>query len=428
MFDIIIDNFSQFMMLIILLLLSAMFSGCETALFSLKPHDMNKIRKHKGWVNSCIISLYNELPDLLLTILLGNMIVNILYFAVATMFTKNIEDAYGVFGGIVFGTVSFCSVLVIGEITPKSLASALRVGFSKAVILPVYYFHQLVFPLRVILRKLIVFFERIVNLNYFSSDHSSEMKALLNLEFDSGNLNLLERNFLDSVINLPEVKVGEMMTSRVDVVSITEGISASEITALSQQSGHSKIPVRNSETDEYIGWINARDFYFCAENEFVLQEHLREFSYFSEFDRCDQVLERFIIGKQRMVCVVDERGSTAGILVLSDILSELFGDFGDEDELPQKMITGSAADVCYIDARLSFRDFKDLFELECSMAGFTTVGGLVVYLLGRNARVGDVVEFLGIELTVISLSKRRINKIQACRLVVRDNTSGETEQ
>ena len=426
MLELLTTNFSQFILLMFLLFLSAMFSGCETAIFSLKPHDLNKLRKKKTWINTRIISLYRELPELLLTILLGNMIVNILYFAVATLFVKNVEKIFGVFGGLVFGVISFCSVLIIGEITPKSLASALRVGFSKSVILPVYYFHKFSMPVRVILRKLIVFFERVVNFGYSNSDHRGEMKALLDLEFNSGNIDQLERNFLNSVIDLPEIKVGEMMTSRVDVVSVSESATFQEIIELAKNSGHSKIPVRSLQNDEYIGWVNARNIFFSPAENFILQDHIIKLPFFSEFDRCDQVMDKFINQRLRMACVVDERGATAGVLVLSDILAELFGDFGDEEALPQEMISGSADSICYIDARLSFRDFKELFEVESSMAGFTTVAGLIIYVLGRNASTGDSVTFSGIKLTVLSMNKRRINQVKAEK-IISDSISGESE-
>lgn len=413
MAQLIISNLHQVILLVVLLFLSATFSGCETALFSLKNHDINKIRKSGLWVDSLILQLYNELPEFLLTILLGNMIVNILYFAVSTLFVEKIQYVYGSIGSILFGVFSFAAVLILGEITPKSIATVVRVGFARAVVIPIYYVHRIVLPVRYILGYLIVFFERIVNIKRAGREHSKEIRALLGLERKRGNINDHEVKLLESVIELPDIKVGEVLTARVDVCSVLEDEDCSEVIRIAKESGHNKIPVRSLINDEYIAWVDARDIFFADSPAKSLRKFYREFTYFSVYDRCDYVLDKFINFHEKMAFALDERGSSAGIIVLSDVLSELFGDFGDEESKPEEWITCVEAGRYILDGRLSLRDWGELFGVDSVNSRSNTIGGLITDLLGRSACDGDTAEYNGIKLEVLETKKRRIQKVVA---------------
>ena len=409
----ILSNLNQIVLLFALLVMSATFSGCETALFSLKYSDLNKLRKSKLWLDSLILSLYNELPEFLLTILLGNMIVNILYFAVATLFVQAVNSAYGRVGSIVFGIVSFGAVLIVGEIAPKSSASVLKVWFARVVIIPVYYIHKVVLPVRVVLQSLLRFFERIINIKHHSTGHNNELTALLELERNRGTISSKEAELLESVIELPEIKVGEIMTHRVDVYSVTDKASIEDIIIKAKESGHNKIPVRSCIDDEYIAWIDARDLFFACSGNCKIVDFYRKFNYISVYDRADVVLDHFVQEKNRMALVLDERGSSAGILVVSDVLSELFGDFGDEESLPEELAELQDDGSYILDGRLSIRDLADLFSLEVDSLRSNTIGGLITDILGRSAIRGDRIVYEEIEFTVVNTFKRRIQKVIA---------------
>ncbi len=393
--------------------MSATFSGCETALFSLKNSDLNKLRKSTLWVDSLILSLYNELPEFLLTILLGNMIVNILFFAVASLFVESVNSEYGRIGSIIFGVVSFGAVLIVGEIAPKSSASVLKVWFARIVIIPVYYIHKLVLPIRFILQSLLKFFERIINVKHRNTAHTKELTALLELERNRGTISDQEAELLESVIELPEIKVGEIMTHRVDVFSVSDKASIDDVIFKAKESGHNKIPVRSSIDDEYIAWVDARDLFFAGSGNHEITEYYRKFNYISVYDRSDVVLDHFVQEKNRMALVLDERGSSAGILVVGDVLSELFGDFGDEESLPEELAELQSDGSYILDGKLSIRDWADLFCLEVDSLRSNTIGGLITDILGRSARKGDCVVYEGVEFTVINTLKRRIQKVTA---------------
>ena len=408
MSNFVLSNLDQIIMLLALLVMSATFSGCETALFSLKTHDVNRIRKSGYWVDRLILSLYKDLPEFLLTILLGNMIVNILYFSGATVFVSAVDKLYGSVGSVIFGVFSFCAVLIIGEIAPKSIASVVRIWFARIVIIPIYYIHKIALPFRFVLGALLLFFERILNVRTHSAGSAREITALLELERNRGTINSHEIDLLEAVIDLPDIKVGEIMTPRVDVVSVSENVEITEVIKLARNSGHNKIAVRAQANDEFIAWIDARDLFFASSDKCLITDYYNSFNYISLYDRCDRVLDKFVNRKIRMGLVLDERGAGAGILVISDVLSELFGDFGDEESLPEELIVMVDDNNYMLDGRLSIRDWASLFEIEVDFYRGNTIAGLITDLLGRSAVVGDCVIFKGIEFVVTETRKRRI--------------------
>ncbi len=418
-------NIQQILFLIILLIMSAIFSGSETALFSLKTHDLNRIRKSGFWIDSLILDLYHELPDFLITILLGNMVVNILYYAVATMFVDTINKSFGTVGGVIFGVFSFCAVLITGEIAPKSVAAVLRVWFARIFIVPVYYIHKLLLPIRYVLSIILGFFERIINIAKNATPHTKEITALLELERNRGTINFHEAELLESVIELPDIKVGEVMTPRVDVYSISEDADIGTAIDLAKNCGHNKIPVRSSNDDEYLAWIDARDLFFACAKQCTIQDYYREFTVFSVYDRCDVILNQFVEDKDRMGLVVDERGASSGLVVVSDVLSELFGDYGDEESKPEELLVKIDENSYIIDGRLTIREWAGIFNVEIDSYRSNTLGGLITDILGRSALVGDCVSFKGIEFVVIETYKRRIKKVSANFTAVVDEMFGE---
>ncbi len=412
----VLQNFDQIILLLFLLIMSATFSGCETALFSLKTHDLNRLRKSGSWVDSLILELYKELPDFLLTILLGNMIVNILYFSVATLFVDSVTTYFGAVGGVLFGIISFCGVLIGGEIAPKSIASVLKILFARIMVIPIYYIHRGISPLRHIIRIILHFFERIINLEKRVSGYTKEISALLELEKNRGTITAHEADILESVIELPEIKAGYILTPRVDVNSVSENASLKEVIRLAQECGHNKIPVRSQVDDEYIAWVDARDLFFADTQSSSLQDYYRDFIFISVYDRCDSILDKFVNLKDRIAFVLDERGATAGILVLSDVLAELFGDFGDEETSPEELVRKIDDHTYILDGRVSLRDWEDIYNIRIDSLRSNTIGGLITDHLGRSALVGDTVIINGVEFQVTETKNRRIQKVAAKEL------------
>lgn len=408
----ILDNLTNIIILLILLVLSGCFSGSETALFSLNPVDLNKLRRSGKLASSAVLSLHQHLPDFLLTVLLGNMILNILFFSISGMLTLSIQKTYGHAQAASFGLFALFTLILCGEVTPKTVATATRYHFAMLSAIPMLALHKTVAPIRYILRKILTIIERMINFNPQSADGGDDLKILLELGQNRGDLSREESQLLSSVIELPDITASEMMTPRVDVSYINSLALREEALEAATRFGHSKLLLRESESEEFTGWIDAREAFFNIEDGQPVESIKRRLLVLSEFDRADQILARFMQTRFGLALIVDERGSATGILALSDLAEEIFGELGDEDARPMELISCDGPGAYIIDGSLSIREWNNQSGQDISLPGISTMGGLVTAILDRQAKAGDIAEIEDIKIEVLKLRKHRPGKLR----------------
>lgn len=385
-----------------------MVSGSETALFSLTAMDLHRIRVRGGAVGRTIVALQNQLPDLLMTLLLCNMIVNILIFATATVIGSTLSPG----ADVTFGITSLLLVIICGEVVPKLVATVARVPFCRLTVLPLFALHRLTSPLRYFLGGIVGNLERMFRLDKTGTFiKSEELNLLVRLSHEEGSISTSEHDLIREVLELPEIRVREIMTPRVDVTSVLPNTSAEDILAEARAAGHSKIPVRDPNTDEFTGWLNAREILLAdADTPWQRREH--QARVVSELDRADQVLAMFRESAVPLAIVVDERGGTAGIITPTDIVEEIFGELPDEDEQNEEPIREDGENAYILAGNVSVRDWRDTFGVLRKLPPVTTVGGLVSALLGHTPQFGDTVSFGNMRLEVTRIHKRRVQEIR----------------
>lgn len=432
LYDIIADDYPQILLMGGLLVLSATFSGSETALFSLKASDLNRLRRTPGPSTNAVLALHASLGDFLMTVLFCNMVVNILFFACSTVligdltayYSKKLGEGYTHLISIGLGIASLLLVITFGEVTPKSVASISRVVFCRIVALPMLTIHRGLWWVRAVLGRIVILLESTLGLG---STHNAlnpeELKLLIEASRADGIISADEHDLITEVLELPDVRVRELMTPRVDVVSVPTGASAEDMLHIARNSGHSKLPVRDTRTDEYIGWIDARGV-FIREDASVSERDRLPPVYVSELDRADQVLVRFRKERLRLAIVVDERGGSEGILTLNDLVGVIFGGLGDEDELPAEPVREVGENAYLLSGDVSVREWRTLFGFGSDLPSVATVGGLVSALLGRMPRVGDRVRLGNLSMEVTRTARRRVIEI---RLTLEMNTGEDPE-
>lgn len=427
--DLLVEDAHQLLLMMGLLVLSAGFSGSETALFSLNTSDINRIRREPGPASRAILALHNQLGDFLMTILFCNMIVNILFFATSTVLIGDLTEIaaqhYGP-GSIPFvsfglGVASLLLVITFGEVTPKSVATVSRVSFCRIVAVPLLLLHRGLWWVRAFLGSLVRAFEALIGIRR-SRDalNPEELSLLIEASRADGIISAEEHDLISEVLELPEVRVRELMTPRVDAIAVTPDDSIDAILNVARTSGHSKLPVRDPETDEYVAWVDAREAFVHSDGESGAGL-FRQPAYVSELDRTDQVLVRFRQEHLRFAIVVDERGASEGILTLTDLLGSIFSGIGEEDEMPQDPIEQVGENTYLLAGDVSVREWSDLFGIGADLPSVATVGGLVTTLLGRTPHEGDSVRLGNLRLEVVNAAQRRILRI---RLTL-DPASGE---
>lgn len=267
-----VDWYYRLILLIILLILSAFFSGSEVALFSLDKNKIKELKKTPGILAKYISSLLETPRRLLVTILLGNTLVNVaasilgVTIALDAAAIFNITSDMALLIEIILLTIL---ILIAGEITPKVFASKNPLAFAKIIAIPLYWVSVLIYPISKILTDVIKFFS--AKLKFDKNKNallSSDLTELANIGIESGTIEEDEHELIHGLVSFKSVTVREVMTPRVDITSVPLDTTFEELMQTITESGHSRIPLYNNNLDDVIGIIYAKDLLpFLADTE-----------------------------------------------------------------------------------------------------------------------------------------------------------------
>lgn len=408
---------ANIVVILLLLLCSAMASGSETALFSLSPSQLDRIRKHKTPVNTAILRLLSNQDLLLATVLIFNNLVNIFIISLC----NNLIDDLVVFNhtGWEFAikTIAVTFVLLLfGEIMPKVYASYNPVGFSSIVALPISFLNKVFKPLSYVLVK---YSDSIQNRGIIHPENISMEEIEDALEITE-NPSETEKDMLSGIVQFASTEVEEIMHPRMDIVALDREENFDEVRRVIMESGFSRIPVYNESIDHIVGMLYVKDMvaHACKEADFEWQRYLRPAYYTTEHKKINELLEEFQTQKVHIAIVVDEYGSTLGLVSLEDILEEIVGEISDESDVPEEASYERLPDGNYLfDGKAHIGEVEEVLEL--AEGTFDDVRGEAETLAGMMLEVkrdfptkGDKVKLHGVRFTVVSTNGRHADEIK----------------
>jgi len=395
--------------LVILLAFSAYFSATETAFTSLNRIRMKTKADNGNRAAARALAISEEYDKMLTTILIGNNIVNITATTVATVLCTKWFREYGPTVSTVALTII---ILIFGEVSPKSLAkeSPERWAMFAAPLLKV---------LMILLTPLSVMFgawKKLMSLVFKNSEDDGiteeELVGMVEQAENEGGLDEHESDLIRNAIEINDLDVSDILTTRVDLVAADEDSTMEEIASLFAESGYSRIPLFHDTVDNIVGVIHEKDFYAARYRGETMLKNLKSPVFYTTGNtKISDLLRVLQKNKAHMAVVVDEYGGTEGIATLEDILEELVGEIWDEhDEVIenfQKQSDGSFLIACTAD----LDDMYDLFQVRgtCDAA---TVSGWVLEQVGRVPEPGDHFQAEGLDVTVTKVEHRRVLEIQ----------------
>lgn len=398
-----------------LLLFSGFFSGSETALFLLSREQLRKLESGRGIAATAILALTRDPTNLLVTVLFGNMIVNVLFFCMSAVLAGQVAEVYGAWAQAVSGLAALMLVIVFGEILPKAVGISHTLSTARAAAVPLLVWQYAVTPVRVVLRSLarrIEFRGRSEHERFVTPE---ELKMLVEMSRAEGLIGHKEGEMIADIVEIAEIRVREIMVPRVDVVRCEVATPAGEVLALARENTFSLVPVYEGDFDHVLGVVSARDL-FLAGGAGDLRTYVKPVKFVPETKRADALLRQFLDEKLDLVIVVDEYGGTAGLATLEDLLEAVIGEIEDEFE-PDKQPVESLGEKRYrLHGGLSIREWRDLFAVSWDRRApqapeLDTIGGFVIFLLGRIPREGDQVRYQNLRFTVERVQGRRIATI-----------------
>jgi magnesium and cobalt transporter len=219
------------------------------------------------------------------------------------------------------------------------------------------------------------------------------------------------------VLAVSETQVREVMVPRYQMVVLERDAPKAEILRTIVESGHSRYPVIGEDRDEVVGVLLAKDIlrYFVEtpDQEFDLRKFIRPAIVIPESKRLNTLLKEFRISRNHLAVVVDEYGATAGLLTIEDVLEEIVGEIGDEyDAQEAEPIQKQDDNRFQVLALTRIEDFNRYFSTALSDEDYDTVGGLVMYELGRLPRRGETVSLGGFRFKVLQADRRRLHTLE----------------
>lgn len=398
-------------------LASGFFSGSETALIGISRERVHQLAS-QGKRGERVEQLASDPDRLLPTLLVANNLVNILGAAVATtLFIQLLGEDWGPW----IATIAVTAVvLVVGEITPKTLAARYPERFSLAVAPTIWRLSTVLRPIAQFFVSITRALLRMAGLGGNDADSGvteADVLALATMGVQHGEIEHVEHEILNALFTLADRPVREVMTPRMDMASLTVPATVQQVRELVAATGHSRYLVTSGDPDELLGVFYVKDLLQVPEQAAAdaVTSLLRTPHFIPESTSVLQVLqdmrrERFGFG-----VVVDEHGGVEGIVTVKDLVAELVGTLRDEYD-PGEPTAVLIGDTTWLtDGRLPLEDLEAAIDNELPEGPYSTTAGLFLSVAGRIPDEGDSVAVNGVSMTIIAMDRNRIDKIQVQR-------------
>ncbi len=383
---------------------SAFLSASETALFSMDD-------RARTTSSASVKRLLAEPQSLLVTLLLSNLVVNVLFFA----FANHLAPDDAPYGGLVYGLCAVFVLVLVGEILPKALALRAGATFARFAAVPVVPLVALLsVPRRMVQFTLEVALRALGDVARPEQGITPDaLYEVLEHSAKGGLIAPTEADLLSEVVELEGIRVREITTPRVDMqfLDIDDPDEERRLFVIARALARRStwLPVVRGGPDDVVGQVRMREL--LAQPDAPLEKLLRPVSFIPEVASALDLLHFLRTNKVAHAIVVDEYGGTTGFVTIEHVFEEIVGDLRVEGESADQPVLRLPDGRFRVSGGLSIRDWNDLFGREIVPEGFETVGGLVMALLGRIPRTGDKVRLGGLDLSVRDVRGRRVTSV-----------------
>lgn len=413
----VLQDYLLLAVIVVLLCCSALVSASETAFFSLSPHQIEGLHSHPSRSNNAAVKLLDQSEYLLSTILVANNLVNICI----VVFSNALIDSWIDFGGadgvefLVKMVIVTFLLLLFGEIMPKIFANFNSMWVIGLMAVPLRFFCMLFRPIC----RLLISSGNLINRRMSQKQVNISMDELSNAIEMTSDQTVEEKKILSGIVDFVNTEVGEIMRSRVEVVALDEEDNFDKVREVIMQSGYSRIPVYQENLDNVRGILYVKDVlpYIASGDDFEWTNLCRKPYFVPEHKKINSLLEEFQTQKIHIAIVVDEYGSTLGLISLEDILEEIVGEISDESDVQQQFYTKIAADTYIFDGKTHLNDMLKVLGLDDDYldnfrGDAETIAGLMLEIRRDFLHQGEVIYCRKLTLTAEVVSNYRIDKVR----------------
>jgi CBS domain containing-hemolysin-like protein len=398
----------QIIYLLILVLLSAFFSGTELAFVVANKLKIEVRARKKNLAALSAKYFINHPQSFFSTILIGNNIANIAYASLGAVFLTSFFGWSEITILIVLSVV----ILFLGDIIPKYLARELADRIVLLTALPLRFFSHMFYPFIKVTNAIS---NKIVQTSSLKTDNiyhlfdKEDIKGLVKESEIAGIVDKKDSELINKVIELGDQRVYEAMTPRTEMIGVEITNNIDEVLSVFIDSGFSKLPVYEDNLDNIKGVILAKDLFKSPQS---IKDILREVSFIPETKKSFDVLNDFLEKRNSIAIVVDEHGGTAGIVTIEDILEELFGEIEDEFDIQEVICRRIAKDTFIISGKVEVDHINEKYILNIEEGDYETLSGFITTQLGRIPNQGESVSIGNFNIQIVRAVAQKIELVK----------------
>lgn len=427
---------SQFLLLLLLIVLNAFFAASEIALISLNENKI-KIMAEEGNKKAIRIKkVLSEPSRFLATIQIGITLAGFLASAFAAeSFADPLVNLIKLtpipIPGNVLKTAAVIIItiilsyftLVLGELVPKRLAMKKAEPIASFAVVPLYFLSLCASPFVKLLTVSTNFVVRLFGLDPQVDERQiteEEIRMLVDVGEERGAIDESEKEMINNIFEFDNKIVSGIMTHRTDIVGIPVTAGLKDIIKVINKTKFTRYPVYEDDIDNIIGILNIKDLIPLLEDnkqDFSLKKIMRQPYFVPESKKTDELLKELQTRKTHMAVVIDEYGGTAGIVTIEDLIEEIVGNIFDEYDEVEKEFEKLDENTFLINGVASLERVTDVLEVDLPVDDYDTLSGFLLGQLGRIPREEEkpVIEFDGVVFKVEEMAEKRIVKVKACK-------------
>lgn len=410
-------NIIIFVVIALLLAVSGFASSSESAFFSLTPQNFNDMETANTLADQRVFALLKKSEYLLATILITNNFVNVAIVMLSALLVDKLLIFNEMWVEFLVETVVITFLLLLfGEIMPKVYSQQDPVKVARRNARPLTLLCKLCKPFAFLLVKSTKSVNRLARPRHDSLSIDDVNEAIDLTTSDKGIDE--EKEILKGIANFGNTSVDSVMTTRLDMITVSSKMPYSEVLRIVEEYGYSRIPVVNNSQDDIRGILYIKDLlpHLGKSNTFKWQTLVRPAYFVPETKKIDDLLREFQKNKIHVAIVVDEFGGTLGMVTMEDILEEVVGDISDEYDDEEKLYTKIDDKTYRFEAKIPLNDFFKATEIDPDTFGHNTeeadtLAGLLLELKGDFPAKGEKIVFDRYTFEITALGKHRIQRV-----------------
>ncbi len=397
--------------LIILVLLSAMFSAAEMAVFSISKARVKALVQKNAPHAKALEEIKKHPKNILIAILVGNNIVNISASTLATVFFIKI---FGGIGALIAMAVMTLTILMFGEIMPKSYAT----HNPEKVALMLMPFASLTMKLFKPATHVFLYLTKF-SLKGSNVGTEEELRALVSLGVEEGQMEKREKELIENVLQFNDITVKDVMTPRTDMLTLDGGMPVEKAVRVMLSREFSRYPVYDKENENIIGVIHIKDAlieYMSGKRSAKLKSLVDMPLFVPRHRVISDLFKDFQDKKAHMAIVVNDFGEVIGLVTLEDLIEELVGEIIDEEDVKQTMIKRIDKNTVLVHGMTSLKDLQRFIHLNLTGKKTDTVNAIILKKIKRIPKEGEKLNIENNEIEIVEATPKQITKIKLKRM------------